>query len=98
MDAHSDHTYYRCEEEREDGKNFFPSQSEWSLEVPLCTELMHLLSQALRKKHYSCKDWRTFMCRHISRWKDMIALQYANVQYPWKDMKNFSSGTDPGTF
>ena len=23
MDAHSDHTYYRCEEEREDGKTSF---------------------------------------------------------------------------
>ncbi len=37
MEAHSDHTYYRCEEEREDEETSYRHAYERTLEIPLCT-------------------------------------------------------------
>ena len=73
---------------REKMENFFPSQPEWSLEVPLCTEFMHL-HPGFEEEAYSCRDWEDiYVPAHIQmEGYDARSMPMSSIR--GKAMKNF---------
>lgn len=56
MDAHSDHTYYRCEEEREDGKTSFRHSLNGLWKFHYARNYASAIT-GFEEEAYSCKDW-----------------------------------------
>ena len=63
MDAHSDHTYYRCEEEREDGKTSFRHSLNGLWKFHYARNYASSIP-GFEEEAYSCKDWEDIYAAH----------------------------------
>ena len=97
MDAHSDHTYYRCEEEREDGKTSFRHSLNGLWKFHYARNYASAIP-GFEEEAYSCKDWEDIYVPAHIQMEGYDAPQYANVQYPWEGHEELHPGQIPERF
>ena len=97
MDAHSDHTYYRCEEEREDGKTSFRHSLNGLWKFHYARNYASAIT-GFEEEAYSCKDWEDIYVPAHIQMEGYDAPQYANVQYPWEGHEELHPGQIPERF
>ena len=97
MDAHSDHTYYRCEEEREDGKTSFRHSLNGLWKFHYARNYASAIP-GFEEEAYSCKDWEEIYVPAHIQMEGYDAPQYANVQYPWEGHEEIYPGQIPERF
>ena len=97
MDAHSDHTYYRCEEEREDGKTSFRHSLNGLWKFHYARNYASAIP-GFEEEAYSCKDWEDIYVPAHIQMEGYDAPQYANVQYPWEGREEIQPGEIPERF
>ena len=97
MDAHSDHTYYRCEEEREDGKTSFRHSLNGLWKFHYARNYASAIP-GFEEEAYSCKDWEEIYVPAHIQMEGYDAPQYANVQYPWEGHEELHPGQIPERF
>ena len=97
MDAHSDHTYYRCEEEREDGKTSFRHSLNGLWKFHYARNYASAIP-GFEEEAYSCKDWEDIYVPAHIQMEGYDAPQYANVQYPWEGHEEIYPGQIPERF
>ncbi|MBE5704793.1 MAG: DUF4981 domain-containing protein [Ruminococcus sp.] len=97
MDAHSDHTYYRCEEEREDGKTSFRHSLNGLWKFHYARNYASAIP-GFEEEAYSCKDWADIYVPAHIQMEGYDAPQYANVQYPWEGHEELHPGQIPERF
>ena len=97
MDAHSDHTYYRCEEEREDGKTSFRHSLNGLWKFHYARNYASAIP-GFEEEAYSCKDWEDIYVPAHIQMEGYDAPQYANVQYPWEGREEIQPGEIPEWF
>ena len=88
MDAHSDHTYYRCEEEREDGKTSFRHSLNGLWKFHYARNYASAIT-GFEEEAYSCKDWEDiYVPAHIQmEGYDARSMPMSSIR--GKAMKNF---------
>ena len=97
MAAHSDHTYYRSEEEREDGETShrYDMNGLWKFQyAPNYAGTI----RGFEAEAYSCKDWEDIYVPAHIQMEGYDVPQYANVQYPWEGHEELHPGQIPERF
>ena len=97
MAAHSDHTYYRSEEEREDGETSYRYDMNGLWKFQYAPNYAGTI-QGFETEAYSCKDWEDIYVPAHIQMEGYDAPQYANVQYPWEGHEELHPGQIPERF
>ena len=97
MDAHSDHTYYRSEEEREDGEISYRYDMNGVWKFQYAPNYAGTI-QGFETEGYSCKDWEDIYVPAHIQMEGYDVPQYANVQYPWEGHEELHPGQIPERF
>ena len=97
MAAHSDHTYYRSEEEREDGETSYRYDMNGLWEFQYAPNYAGTI-RGFEAEAYSCKDWEDIYVPAHIQMEGYDVPQYANVQYPWEGHEELHPGQIPERF
>ena len=97
MAAHSDHTYYRSEEEREDGETSYRYDMNGLWKFQYALNYAGTI-QGFETEAYSCKDWEDIYVPAHIQMEGYDVPQYANVQYPWEGHEELHPGQIPERF
>ena len=97
MAAHSDHTYYRSEEEREDGETSYRYDMNGLWKFQYAPNYAGTI-QGFETEAYSCKDWEDIYVPAHIQMEGYDVPQYANVQYPWEGHEELHPGQIPERF
>ena len=97
MAAHSDHTYYRSEEEREDGETSYRYDMNGLWKFQYAPNYAGMI-QGFETEAYSCKDWEDIYVPAHIQMEGYDVPQYANVQYPWEGHEELHPGQIPERF
>ena len=97
MTAHSDHTYYRSEEEREDGETSYRYDMNGLWKFQYAPNYAGTI-QGFETEAYSCKDWEDIYVPAHIQMEGYDVPQYANVQYPWEGHEELHPGQIPERF
>ena len=97
MEAHSDHTYYRSEEEREDGETSYRYDMNGLWKFQYAPNYAGTI-QGFETEAYSCKDWEDIYVPAHIQMEGYDVPQYANVQYPWEGHEELHPGQIPERF
>ena len=97
MAAHSDHTYYRSEEEREDGETSYRYDMNGLWKFQYAPNYAGTI-RGFEAEAYSCKDWEDIYVPAHIQMEGYDVPQYANVQYPWEGHEELHPGQIPERF
>ena len=97
MAAHSDHTYYRSEEEREDGETSYRYDMNGLWKFQYAPNYAGTI-RGFETEAYSCKDWEDIYVPAHIQMEGYDVPQYANVQYPWEGHEELHPGQIPERF
>ena len=97
MAAHSDHTYYRSEEEREDGETSYRYDMNGLWKFQYAPNYAGTI-RGFEAEAYSCKDWEDIYVPAHIQMEGYDIPQYANVQYPWEGHEELHPGQIPERF
>ena len=97
MAAHSDHTYYRSEEEREDGETSYRYDMNGLWKFQYAPNYAGTI-RGFEAEAYSCKDWGDIYVPAHIQMEGYDVPQYANVQYPWEGHEELHPGQIPERF
>ena len=97
MAAHSDHTYYRSEEEREDGETSYRYDMNGLWKFQYAPNYAGTI-RGFEAETYSCKDWEDIYVPAHIQMEGYDVPQYANVQYPWEGHEELHPGQIPERF
>ena len=97
MAAHSDHTYYRSEEEREDGETSYRYDMNGFWKFQYAPNYAGTI-RGFEAEAYSCKDWEDIYVPAHIQMEGYDVPQYANVQYPWEGHEELHPGQIPERF
>ena len=97
MAAHSDHTYYRSEEEREDGETSYRYDMNGLWKFQYAPNYAGTI-RGFEAEAYSCKDWEDIYAPAHIQMEGYDIPQYANVQYPWEGHEELHPGQIPERF
>ena len=97
MAAHSDHTYYCSEEEREDGETSYRYDMNGLWKFQYAPNYAGTI-QGFETEAYSCKDWEDIYVPAHIQMEGYDVPQYANVQYPWEGHEELHPGQIPERF
>ena len=97
MEAHSDHIWYRSEEEFLTGETCF----RYSLNGPWKFHYARNYESTIpgfEKEAYDCRDWDDIYVPAHIQMEGYDVPQYANVQYPWEGHEDIAPGKIPQHF
>ena len=97
MDAHSDHTYYRDEEEAQEKATSFRYDLNGIWKFHYARNYGSAIS-GFEKTDYCCRDWDDIRVPAHIQMEGYDAPQYANVQYPWEGHEDIHPGEIPEHF
>ena len=97
MEAHSDHMYYRSEEEREDEETSYRHSLNGLWKFHYARNYASTVA-GFEEDSYSCKDWEDIYVPAHIQMEGYDAPQYANVQYPWEGHEELHPGQIPERF
>ena len=97
MAAHSDHNYYRSEEEREDGETSYRYDMNGLWKFQYAPNYAGTI-RGFEAEAYSCKDWEDIYVPAHIQMEGYDVPQYANVQYPWEGHEELHPGQIPERF
>ena len=97
MAAHSDHTYYRSEEEREDGETSYRYDMNGLWKFQYAPNYAGTI-RGFETEAYPCKDWEDIYVPAHIQMEGYDVPQYANVQYPWEGHEELHPGQIPERF
>ena len=97
MAAHSDHTYYRSEEEREDGETSYRYDMNGFWKFQYAPNYAGTI-RGFEAEAYSCKDWEDIYVPAHIQMEGYDVPQYANVEYPWEGHEELHPGQIPERF
>ena len=97
MAAHSDHTCYRSEEEREDGETSYRYDMNGLWKFQYAPNYAGTI-RGFETEAYSCKDWEDIYVPAHIQMEGYDVPQYANVQYPWEGHEELHPGQIPERF
>ena len=97
MDAHSDHTYYRDEEEAQEKETSFRYDLNGIWKFHYARNYGSAVP-GFEKEEYCCKDWDDIRVPAHIQMEGYDAPQYANVQYPWEGHEDIHPGEIPEHF
>ena len=97
MEAHSDHMYYRSEEEREDEETSYRHSLNGLWKFHYARNYASTVA-GFEEDAYSCKDWEDIYVPAHIQMEGYDAPQYANVQYPWEGHEELHPGQIPERF
>ena len=97
MAAHSDHTYYRSEEQREDGETSYRYDMNGLWKFQYAPNYAGTI-RGFEAEAYSCKDWEDIYVPAHIQMEGYDVPQYANVQYPWEGHEELHPGQIPERF
>ena len=97
MAAHSDHTCYRSEEEREDGETSYRYDMNGLWKFQYAPNYAGTI-RGFEAEAYSCKDWENIYVPAHIQMEGYDVPQYANVQYPWEGHEELHPGQIPERF
>ncbi|MCB5473136.1 DUF4981 domain-containing protein [Blautia luti] len=97
MAAHSDHIYYRSEEEREDGETSYRYDMNGLWKFQYAPNYAGTI-RGFEAEAYSCKDWEDIYVPAHIQMEGYDVPQYANVQYPWEGHEELHPGQIPERF
>ena len=97
MDAHSDHTYYRDEEEAQEKATSFRYDLNGIWKFHYARNYGSAIP-GFEKADYCCKDWDDIRVPAHIQMEGYDAPQYANVQYPWEGHEDIHPGEIPEHF
>ena len=97
MEAHSDHMYYRSEEEREDEETSYRHSLNGLWKFHYARNYASTVA-GFEEDAYSCKDWEDIYVPAHIQMEGYDVPQYANVQYPWEGHEELHPGQIPERF
>ena len=97
MEAHSDHMYYRSEEEREDEETSYRHSLNGLWKFHYARNYASTVA-GFEEDAYSCKDWEDIYVPAHIQMEGYDVPQYANVQYPWEGREEVEPGQIPERF
>ena len=97
MEAHSDHMYYRSEEEREDEETSYRHSLNGLWKFHYARNYASTVA-GFEEDAYSCKDWDDIHVPAHIQMEGYDVPQYANVQYPWEGHEELHPGQIPERF
>ena len=97
MDAHSDHTYYRDEEEAQEKETSFRYDLNGIWKFHYARNYGSAIP-GFEKEEYCCKDWDDIRVPAHIQMEGYDAPQYVNVQYPWEGHEDIHPGEIPEHF
>ena len=97
MDAHSDHTYYRDEEEAQEKETSFRYNLNGIWKFHYARNYGSAIP-GFEKEEYCCRDWDDIRVPAHIQMEGYDAPQYANVQYPWEGHEDIHPGEIPAHF
>ena len=97
MEAHSDHMYYRSEEEREDEETSYRHSLNGLWKFHYARNYASTVA-GFEEDSYSCKDWEDIYVPAHIQMEGYDAPQYANVQYPSEGHEELHPGQIPERF
>ena len=97
MDAHSDHTYYRDEEEAQEKETSFRYDLNGIWKFHYARNYGSAIP-GFEKEEYCCRDWDDIRVPAHIQMEGYDVPQYANVQYPWEGHEDIHPGEIPEHF
>ena len=97
MEEHSDHMYYRSEEEREDEETSYRHSLNGLWKFHYARNYASTVA-GFEEDAYSCKDWEDIYVPAHIQMEGYDVPQYANVQYPWEGHEELHPGQIPERF
>lgn len=97
LDAHSDHLYYRSEEEWEEGSSLFRHSLNGVWKFHYARNYKQTI-KGFEQAGYSCKEWADIYVPAHIQLEGYDAPQYVNVQYPWEGHEEIYPGEIPERF
>lgn len=94
---HSDHRYYRSEEEMEAGESSFYSSLNGLWRFHYARNYQETIPD-FEKESYSCKNWEYIRVPAHIQMEGYDTPQYANTQYPWEGHEELLPGELPEKF
>ena len=97
MDAHSDHIWYKNEEEMQEKETSYRFSLNGIWKFHYARNYKSTVAD-FEKEEYSCKDWDDIHVPAHIQMEGYDAPQYANVQYPWEGHEDIQPGEIPEHF
>ena len=97
MDAHSDHIWYKNEEEMQEKETSYRFSLNGIWKFHYARNYKSTVA-GFEKEEYSCKDWDDIHVPAHIQMEGYDAPQYANVQYPWEGHEDIHPGEIPEHF
>ena len=97
MDAHSDHIWYKNEEEMQEKETSYRFSLNGIWKFHYARNYKSTVAD-FEKEEYSCKDWDDIHVPAHIQMEGYDAPQYANVQYPWEGHEDIHPGEIPEHF
>jgi len=97
IDAHSDHCYYRNEEELEKNSSSFRYSMNGLWKFSYARNIESAPS-GFEKTDFDCKNWEDICVPAHIQMQGYDAPQYVNFQYPWDGWESIEPGEIPVTF
>ena len=97
MDAHSDHIYYRDENELQEKETSYRYSLNGLWKFHYAKNYKNSV-KGFESVEYSCRDWDDIYVPAHIQMEGYDIPQYANVQYPWEGHEEIHPGEIPGKF
>ena len=97
MDAHSDHIYYRDENELQEKETSYRYSLNGLWKFHYAKNYKNSV-KGFESVEYSCRDWEDIYVPAHIQMEGYDIPQYANVQYPWEGHEEIHPGEIPGKF